>query len=710
MLSLLEFVSWNARGLGRQDKCTDVKAALSFPAPNFICLQESKLQVIDSFKASSFLPNQVRSFVFIPSLGASGGVITAWNDLDFSCDSTIAKTYSLTTKFSSRTSDLQFTLTNVYGPRESALKQDFIDEILSLLPLVSGPWAVLGDFNMTLSPLDRSNDNFDAAEAARFAALVDSLKMMEIPLLDRLYTWSNMQRTPILVKLDRVFINTDWNFALPDSTLSSRTRCTSDHVPISLSTSAAIPRPDVFRLNNYLLKSQPFRDVVQRNWLSVGRSPCHSGLGVSGKLCLRLKRVRAAAKSWCKQHRSPLQIAKNCDIVISLLDRLEEARPFSVLEARLRVLVLDSLQKHNAVRASFWRQRAKIRNCIFGDENSAYFHACASNRLRRNQIKVIEVQGVPVFSHSGKESILLNFFKQLVGTVSTVSSTLNLHLLFRSSSISPSQATSLVAPFSMVEIKSATFGMDVNSSPGPDGFGPAFFKENWNLVKDDLFVLLGAFHASNTDLRRLNKSYIVLLPKRLGATSPEQFRPVSLQNFCVKLCSKCLTNRLQPLIPYIINPDQTGFIKGRSIAKKFIYVADIVQSCHKRKAPAIVLKLDFRKAFDSISWEALDRIMRAMGFPPLWCDWVGDLNSSSQSAILLNGKPSPWFSCRKGLRQGDPLSPYLFLKVAELLRLLLRAASDQVTFLTLWTTRFRALSFNTRTTRLSLLSLTISLS
>jgi hypothetical protein len=262
----------------------------------------------------------------------------------------------------------------------------------------------------------------------------------------------------------------------------------------------------------------------------------------------------------------------------------------------------------------------------------------------------------------------------------------------------------------MDEIKSATLGMDVNSSPGPDGFGPAFFKENWNLVKDDLFAHLGAFHASNTDLRRLNKSYIVLLPKRLGATSPEQFRPVSLQNFCVKLCSKCLTNRLQPLIPYIINPDQTGFIKGRSIAKKFIYVADIVQSCHKRKAPAIVLKLDFRKAFDSISWEALDRIMRAMGFPPLWCDWVGDLNSSSQSAILLNGKPSPWFSCRKGLRQGDPLSPYLFLKVAELLRLLLRAASDQVTFLTLWTTRFRVPSFNTRTTHLSLLSLTINLS
>jgi hypothetical protein len=184
------------------------------------------------------------------------------------------------------------------------------------------------------------------------------------------------------------------------------------------------------------------------------------------------------------------------------------------------------------------------------------------------------------------------------------------------------------------------------------------------------------FHDRRADLNCVNKSYIFLIPKKNGACSPADFMPISLQNCSNKLASKALTTRLQPLIPFLIHVDQSGFIKGRSISGNFVYAADIIQSCHKRKAPAIVLKLDFLKAFDTVNWGALDAVLAAKGFPHLWRSWIQNLAVSSQSAVLLNGVPSPWINCKRGLRQGDPLSPCLFIIVADVLQQLLLRASN----------------------------------
>lgn len=171
----------------------------------------------------------------------------------------------------------------------------------------------------------------------------------------------------------------------------------------------------------------------------------------------------------------------------------------------------------------------------------------------------------------------------------------------------------------------------------------------------------------------INRVLIVLLSKTEVAATPAQFCPVSLQNCPVKILTKLLTTRLQRQIPGLIDADQTGFIKGRSISKNFVLATELVQCCHKRRAPTLVIKLDFAKVFDSVQWASLLSILQTRGFPDKWLAWMRELLTTSKSAVLLNEVSGPWISCKIGLRQGDALSPYLFILVTDVLQQLIKA-------------------------------------
>jgi len=122
------------------------------------------------------------------------------------------------------------------------------------------------------------------------------------------------------------------------------------------------------------------------------------------------------------------------------------------------------------------------------------------------------------------------------------------------------------------------------------------------------------FFDGNAQLERINRSHMVLIPKKPGAVDVDCFRPISMQNSCLKILTKMLTSRLQLQIASLIDIHQTGFVPGRSIADTFVYALELVQVCHKRKKPAIILKLDFAKAFDTVNWQGLISAMQARGF------------------------------------------------------------------------------------------------
>jgi hypothetical protein len=172
-------------------------------------------------------------------------------------------------------------------------------------------------------------------------------------------------------------------------------------------------------------------------------------------------------------------------------------------------------------------------------------------------------------------------------------------------------------------------------------------------------------------LDAINRAYLNLIPKSNTTRTHEAFKPVSLQNCPIKAIAKVLANRLHTKIPNLIHADQMGFVKGRSISENFSYAANLQNCCHKCKAPTMVIKLDIRKDFDSVSWETLNKLLLIRGFLSTFCQWIQNILITCKTAILINGVPRTWIQCKKGLRQGDPISPYLYIIFSDILQQLI---------------------------------------
>ena len=198
----LTIVSWNVRGLGEDEKCIAVRDTLVTCHPTVACIQETKLSAISPPKFRSFLPANLGGHCFLAADGSRGGVTTTWDDSQLTLLSADIRSFSVTTTLTAALSDLTFTLTNVYAPSDHQQTPEFLDELREIAGIVTGPWIIAGDFNLIRTPDEKNNDNFNAHLAEIFNLAIHDLSLVELPLLDRLFTWSKKREIPTLARLD----------------------------------------------------------------------------------------------------------------------------------------------------------------------------------------------------------------------------------------------------------------------------------------------------------------------------------------------------------------------------------------------------------------------------------------------------------------------------------------------------------------------------
>jgi hypothetical protein len=193
----------------------------------------------------------------------------------------------------------------------------------------------------------------------------------------------------------------------------------------------------------------------------------------------------------------------------------------------------------------------------------------------------------------------------------------------------------------------------------------------WQVIKVDFMAAVGRLMQGDVNnLYLLNSAYITLLPKTAEAIEVKDYRP--------KLDSQFCKNYYQGhRLPFLVSPCQSAFVKGRCIHDNFILVQQTAKALQHQNSPCILLKLDISKTFDSVSWPFLLEVLTHLGFGPFWCNILSKLLRSSSIRVLVNGEPGDLICHQRGLRQGDPLSPMLFIMVMDVLNSLISKASQR---------------------------------
>ena len=483
------------------------------------------------------------------------------------------------------------------------------------------------------------------------------------------FTWGGRRGNLwIQSRLDRCFGNRAWSQKFPCSNQLFMAKTGSDHRPVLIK--LIEPQESYrgcFRFDRRLLDLEGIKDSVTDAWqVEVGSR--------MGTVSSRLKACRKALSTLKK--RSNMNSRERIRQLEFDLEQQQSSHDPSVYQ--IHALKKDLVKAYRDEEI-YWWQKSNEKWMYAGDRNTKFFqNSVKAVRAKNNIEKLLNDRGEEVFSEAAKGDVAIDFFSKLFK--SSNPKPFDSWFQGMAPRVTDQMNWFLNKPVTAEEVKEAVFSINPSKAPGPDGMSALFFQKFWSVVKEQVVNDVQRFFISGVLPKEWNYTHLCLIPKIPDPKLISDLRPISLCSVIYKVVSKIIVARLKPWMNRLVGTTQSAFVSERLLSYNITIAHELVHSLGSSARIGeeyMVVKTDMSKAYDRVEWGYLRALLCALGFQINWVNRIMTCVSTVSYSILINDQPHGLVVPQRGLRQGDPLSPFLFVLCAEGLSHLLMKAEEE---------------------------------
>ena len=577
-------------------------------------------------------------------------------------------------------------LVNIYGPNRHNKLVDFYHSVLKSIKIHNFDTDNIimgGDFNCPLNPiLDKRGGNLmprqsviNAIESLQWELDLHDIWRIKNP-TERSFTWSQPEPL-VLSRLDYWIISNSLSDNVCDVDIIPSIK--TDHSAIKIDfkdVGDGVKGPGLWKLNCSLLRDEVYVDEINHmipTWIYEGRTDLSDPRSVWDWVKYNIKKhSRKYSVNKIKQRRREEQQLnkqlQNAYLVFQNDPSEENLVALNVLKERM-----DKMYEEE-VEGIIVRSRARWHE--HGEKNSRYFLNLEKRNHVKKHVRKLRLSGVITSDpfeilHAEKE-FYESLYKSHRVYVQQMEASLNYDDL-PIPKLSEDYRQCGEGVITLDECSKVLNSFALNKTPGNDGLPIEFYQTFWNSVGELLVESFNESFIKGEMSPSQRQAVITLIEKKdQDRCDLKNWRPISLLNVDAKIASKVIAERLKCVLPNLIHENQSGYIPGRNICENIRSILDIMEYTKDNNKPGILFFIDFEKAFDSLEWDFLNKCLELFNFGPEFIRWVNIFYKNIQSCVINNGLCCDYFNIERGVRQGDPLSPYLFVTAVEILGIAIR--------------------------------------